>query len=122
MHRSAGGRQGHAGQQNKEHVSMFKKSLLAIAAGGAIAFAALTGTSGAAQAHSSVHIGIGLPGVHVAPGYAYRERCWLPERHLCGRPVYGRPVYGGPVYYPPVYGGPVYYAPPPVYYGRYRRW
>ena len=105
---------------------MFKKTLLAMAAGGAIAFAALTGASGSAEADTSVHIGIGLPGVHYAPGYSYRERCWLPERHLCGRPVYGVPVYGGPVYYPPVYGGPVYYggyyAPPPVYYGRYRRW
>jgi hypothetical protein len=116
---------------------MFNKTLLAMAAGGAIAFAALTGTSGSAHADTSVHVGIGLPGVHVAPGYAYRERGWLPERHLCGRPVYGRPVYGGPVYgrpvyggpvysgpvyHPPVYGGPVYYAPPPVYYGRYRRW
>jgi hypothetical protein len=106
---------------------MFKNTLLAIAAGGAIMVGALTSTSGSAEADTSVHIGIGVPGVHVAPGYAYRERCWLPERHLCGRPVYGRPVYGrpvygGPVYYPPVYGGPVYYAPPPVYYGRHRRW
>lgn len=106
---------------------MFRNTLLALAAGGAIMMAALTGASETARADTSVHIGIGLPGVHIGH-YNHRPRCWLPERHLCGGPVYGRPYYGRPVYgYPPVYGvpvyrGPVYWAPPPVYYGGYRRW
>jgi hypothetical protein len=89
------------------------------------------GSAGAAQAHgTSVHICIGAPAFHVGPGYGYRQRCWLPERHLCGpsyrRPVYRAPVYVGPVYGAPVYGAPVYgvpvYAPPTFYYGTYRRW
>lgn len=100
---------------------MFRNTLLALAAGGTIMAAALTGTAGEAKAHTSVQIGIGVPG----GGYAPRPRCWLPERYLCG-PVYGRPVYGVPVYGVPVYGGPVYYggywAPPRYYYGRYRHW
>ncbi|HUF45974.1 MAG TPA: hypothetical protein VMN43_11565 [Aestuariivirgaceae bacterium] len=119
---------------------MFSKTLLALAAGGAIMFASLTGSTGTAQADTSVHIGIGVPGVHLAHS-RNPVRCWLPERHLCGpyygRPYYGRPVYGYPVYAPPVYGYPVYAPPvygypvygsgywaPPVYYrtGRYRHW
>ena len=112
---------------------MFRNTLLALAAGGAIMVAALTGSSGAARADTSVHIGIGAPGIHLAHS-RQRPRCWLPERHLCGpvygRPVYGRPIYGGPIYGGPVYGGPGsgwpgYYRPyrPPYYYGgHYRRW
>ena len=106
---------------------MFKNTLLALAAGGAIMFAALTGSTGTAQADTSVHIGIGVPGVHLAHS-PQRRRCWLPERHLCGgpiygRPVYGRPVYGGPIYGGPIYGGPVYGRPVygwPGYHGGYR--
>jgi len=104
---------------------MFKNILFALAAGGAIMLAALTGTSGAAKADTSVHIGIGVPGVqlvHARP----RPRCWLPERYLCGGPVYGRPYYGRPLYGRPVYGWPGYYggywAPRPYYHGGYRRW
>jgi hypothetical protein len=125
---------------------MFKKSLLALAAGGVIMFGALTGLTGAAQAGGgpSVHIGIGVPGVHYGPGYVHRRDCWLPERHLCGRPyhrrgygrpyypgpiyggpVYGVPVYRGPIYGGPVYGGPVYggpvYGGPILYFGTGRR-
>lgn len=107
---------------------MFKNTLLALAAGGTIMAAALTGTAGGAKADTSVHIGIGVPGVHVG-GYGY-PTCWLPERYLCGpvygRPVYGVPVYGVPVYGGPVYGGPVYYggywAPRPYYHRRHRGW
>ena len=111
---------------------MFKNTLLALAAGGAIMVAALGGAAGTAEAaDTSVHIGIGVPGVHLVHARE-RPRCWLPERHLCGRPVYGRPVYGRPVYGRPVYGRPSYgwplyhggYWAPPVYYGpgHYRRW
>ena len=103
---------------------MFSKSLLALAAGGAIMFASLTGSTGTAQADTSVHIGIGVPGFRVGPVYG---------RPVYRRPVYGYPVYapppvyGYPVYAPPVYGYPVYgsgYWAPPVYYrtGRYRHW
>lgn len=114
---------------------MFKNTLLALAAGGAIMMATLAGSSATAQADTSVHIGIGVPGIHLAHARD-RQRCWLPERHLCGpsygRPGYGRPVYGRPVYRAPVYGWPVYRGPvyghpywaPPVYYGygHHRRW
>lgn len=108
---------------------MFKNTLLALAAGGALMIAALTGSAGTAKADTSVHIGIGVPGVQLVHSRE-RYRCWLPERHLCGphygRPVYGRPYYGRPVYGRPVYGWPVYrggYWAPPVYYGpAYRRW
>ena len=108
---------------------MFKNTLFALAAGGAIMLAALTGTSGIAKADTSVHVGIGVPGVQLVHS-SQRPRCWLPERHLCGpsygRPYYGRPVYGRPVYGRPVYGWPGYYggyrAPQPYYYGGYRRW
>jgi len=111
---------------------MFKNTLLALAAGGAIMIAALTGSTGAAHAAGpSVHIGIGVPGVQLVHA-RQRQRCWLPERHLCGRPVHGRPYYGRPVYGVPVYGRPVYgwpgyhggYWAPPVYYAPrpYRRW
>lgn len=110
---------------------MFRNTLLALAAGGAIMIAALAGSTGTARADTSVHIGIGLPGIHLAHS-SRRYNCWLPERHLCG-PRYGRPVYSPPYYAPPVYGWPVYRAPvyhggywapppPPSYYGRYRRW
>lgn len=103
---------------------MFKNTMLALAAGGTIMAAALTGTASEAKADTSVHIGIGVPGVHFG-GYAHRPRCWLPERHLCG-PVYGGPVYGVPVYGVPVYGGPVYYggywAPPRYHHHRHRHW
>jgi hypothetical protein len=113
---------------------MFRNSVLALAAGVAVMVAGLTGSTGSAQADTSVHIGIGVPGVHLTHS-THRRNCWLPERHLCG-PAYGRPVYGGPVYGPPIYGPPIYgrpvygwpvyhggyWAPPPVYYGRYRRW
>ncbi|MFW6077419.1 MAG: hypothetical protein ACOC71_06685, partial [Hyphomicrobiales bacterium] len=98
---------------------MFKKTLLALAAGGAIALSALTGSAGSAKADTSVHIGIGVPGVHFSHS-THRSRCWLPERHLCGpgygHPYHGRPVYGVPVYRAPIYGWPVYHggywAPP----------
>lgn len=114
---------------------MFTNTLLALAAGGTILFTALSGASGTAKADTSVPIGIGVPGVHLAHA-TERPRCWLPERHLCGgpiygRPYYGRPVYGRPVYGRPYYGGPVYgwpgyhggyWAPPPYYYGGYRPW
>ena len=110
---------------------MFKNTLLALAAGGAIMIAALSGSTGAAQAaNTSVHIGIGAPGVQLVHA-RQRPRCWLPERHLCGGPIYGRPVYGRPVYGGPVYGRPVYgwpgyhggYLAPPVYYRpHHRRW
>ena len=95
--------------------------------------AALTGSTGTAQADTSIHVGIGVPGVHLVHS-TERPRCWLPERHLCGpygrpihrRPIYGGPIYGGPIYGRPVYGWPAYHggywAPPPYYYGRYRRW
>jgi hypothetical protein len=113
---------------------MFKNTLLALAAGGAIMLGALTGSAATAKADTSVHVGIGLPGVHLVHSRD-RSRCWLPERHLCGpsygRPVYGGPVYGGPIYYPPYYGRPVYgwpvyrggyRTPPPYHYRPYRRW
>ena len=118
---------------------MFKNTLLALAAGGAIMLAALTGSAATAKADTSVHVGIGVPGVHLVHSRD-RPRCWLPERHLCGPsyggpiyggPVYGGPVYGGPIYRPPYYGRPVYgwpvyrggyRTPPPYYYRPYRRW
>jgi hypothetical protein len=109
---------------------MFKKTLLALTAGGAIAIAALAGSPGMAQAaDTSVHSGIGVPGVELVHS-RHRRDCWLPERYLCGGPIYGRPVYGRPVYGRPVYGRPVYGWPgyygghwrPPVYYGRSRHW
>jgi len=108
---------------------MFRNTLLVLAAGGAIVLAGLTGATGTAKADTSVHIGIGLPGVHLVHS-TDRRRCWLPERHLCG-PRYGRPIYGGPIYYPPYYGRPVYgwpaygggyRVPPPYYHRPYRRW
>lgn len=104
---------------------MFTKTLLGLAAAGAIALSALAGSSAPAQAGTSVHIGIGVPGYHHYPSYGYKPtRCWLPERHLCGptyrhrRPVYGYPVYHGGYWAPPAY----YYRPayPPYYH--HRRW
>ena len=113
---------------------MFRNTLLALAAGGALMLAALTGSAGTSKADTSVHIGVGVPGVQLVHSRD-RRRCWLPERHLCGprygRPIYRGPVYGGPIYYPPVYGRPVYgwpvygggyRQPPPYYYRPYRRW
>lgn len=119
---------------------MFKNTLLAMAAGGALMIAALTGSAGTAEAGTSVQIGIGVPGVQLVHSRE-RYRCWLPESHLCGphygrpaygRPIHGRPIYGRPIYAPPVYGRPVYGRPvygwpgywaPPVYHGPvYRRW
>ena len=109
---------------------MFKHTLLGLAAGGALAFAALTGSIGAAQAAgTSIDIGIAVPGLQLIHSSRPRD-CWLPEKYLCGGPVYGRPHYGRPYYGRPIYGRPVYgwpgyyggYRTPPIYYGRSRHW
>ena len=103
---------------------MFKNTLLGLAAGAALAFAALAGSTGTAQAGPSVEIGTGMPGVQLIHSTRPRD-CWLPEKYLCGGPVYGRPVYGRPLYGRPVYGWPGYYGGywgPPAYYAPYRHW
>ncbi|MDF3883452.1 hypothetical protein [Cupriavidus basilensis] len=69
--------------------------------------------SGAAMAHVSVGVAIGVPGV-VVGGPAY----YPPPAYVAGPPVVMAPA---PVYYGPppvvVRPAPVYYGPGPAYYG-----
>lgn len=104
---------------------MIRNTLLALAAGGAIGFGALLASSGPAEAGTSVHIGIGVPGGYGGPGHGYyrppyhrpghgqrpdRYECKLPEKYLCGgrdRRFYGgywgTAFYFGPAYHPRFY-------------------
>ena len=63
---------------------MFKKTLLGLATGGALALAAMAGSTGTAlAAGTSFDSGVAVPGVHLV--HSRKSRCWLPERYLCGR-------------------------------------
>ena len=103
---------------------MFKKTLLGLATGGALALAALAGSTGTAQAAGTYFdSGIAVPGVQLV--HSRGTRCWLPERYLCDRHRYRRPYHGRPVYGRPVYGWPGYYGGywgPPVIYRPYPHW